>query len=52
MYEEIDIPFLDASTHLYERVGPSVRPLVGRSVRNAFVKIDEKWPFYDFDSAL
>ena len=33
--------FLDASTHLYKRVGPSVGPSVhrsvGPSVRNAFV---------------
>jgi hypothetical protein len=25
----------------------SIRPSVGRSVGNAFVKIDEKWPFTD-----
>ena len=43
--------FLDASSHLYKRPCPSVRWLVGWSVRPsvgyAFVKIDEKWPFMD-----
>ena len=37
--------FLDASSHLYKRVCPSVRqsvrPSVRRSVRNAFVKSDK-----------
>ena len=37
--------------HLYKRPCPSVRPLVGPlvgwSVGNAFVKIDEKWAFTD-----
>ena len=28
-------------------VRPSVRPLVRWSVRNAFVKFGEKWPFKD-----
>ena len=39
--------FLDASSHLYKRVCPSVRWSVGRSVGHAFVKIEVKWPFMD-----
>ena len=39
--------FLDASSHLYKRPCPSVGWLVGWSVGNAFVQIDEKWPFTD-----
>ena len=43
--------FLDASSHLYKRPCPSigwlVRWSVSPSVRKAFVKIDEKWPFMD-----
>ena len=35
------VPFLDASSHLYKRVCPSVGPSVRRSVRNAFVKSGE-----------
>ncbi len=42
---------LDAYSHLYKRPYPSVGRLVhwsvGPLVRNAFVKIDEKWPFMD-----
>ena len=34
--------------HLYKRACPLVGWLVGPSVRNAFVKIDEKWTFTDF----
>ena len=33
--------------HLYKRPCPSVRPLVGQSIGNAFVKIDKKWTFTD-----
>ena len=39
--------FLDASSHLYKRPCPSVGPLVGKSIgrfiRNALVKLGEKW---------
>ena len=45
--ESDDAAFLAASSHLFTRpcpsVGPSVCPLVG----NAFVKIDDTWPFTD-----
>ena len=40
------IHFLDASSHLYKRVCPSIRPSVGRSVRHPFfskVKNKRKW---------
>ena len=39
--------FLDASSHLYKRPCPSVGWSLRPSVRHAFVKIDEKWPFMD-----
>ena len=32
------VSFLDASSHLYKRLCPPVRPSVGSSVGNAFVK--------------
>ena len=37
------VNILDASLYVYKRLFLSVSPLVGPSVRNAFVKIDEKW---------
>ena len=51
--------FLDASSHLYKRVcpsvgpsvGPSVRPSVGPSVRDAFVKIAENGLMQDEDAS-
>ena len=57
--------FLDASSHLYKRVcpsvslslsvgrsvGPSVRPSVRRSVRDAFVKIAENGLMQDEDAS-
>ena len=38
--------FLDASSHLYKRVCPSVGPSVGPSVCHAFVKNAWNWEFY------
>ena len=51
--------FLDASSHLYKRVcpsvrwsvRPSVRPLVRPLVRNAFVKIAENGVIQDGDAS-
>ena len=41
------VGFLDASSHLYERACLLVCPSVGPLVRNALVKINEKWTFTD-----
>ena len=43
--------FLDASSHLYKRVCPSVGRSVGPSVRNAFVKIAETGVMRDGDAS-
>ena len=47
--------FLDASSHLYKRVcpsvGPTVRPLVRPSVHTAFVKIAENGVMQDGDAS-
>ena len=40
------MPFLDASSHLYKRVCPSVGRSVRRSVCHAFVKNAWNWEFY------
>ncbi len=45
MFFSFSFVFLDASASLYEAL--SVGPSVGRSVGNAFVKIDEKSTFTD-----
>ena len=43
--------FLDASSHLYKRVSPSVGPSVGPSVCIAFVKIAENGVIQDEDAS-
>ena len=43
--------FLDASSHLYKRVCPSVRRSIRPSVRNAFVKIAENGLMQDGDAS-
>ena len=43
--------FLDAASHLYKRVCPSVSRSVRRSVRNAFVKIAENGLMQDGDAS-
>ena len=45
-FNEDGVVFLDASSHLYKRVCPSVGPSVGWLFRNAFFFSLQKWRFF------
>ena len=45
LFEQDPMRFLDATTHLYKRVCPSIRPFDRRSVRHGFSSMAEKSRF-------